>query len=243
MEEDGNKYEEEEMDSQFASDDYLLELHRQLQEMKNQRKQAEKDALLMDGRVKCLRGEEERTLKKIEVTRKKTQEKILSLQQQEEENRRKREYEERKKRELQELKERNRQMLEQKKLEQALRKEEKMRDLQEEARNHKEQRKYNEEIIKNNKLEDQTNCQTKANYIKSQQAIAEEKRKAYELEKKYQLRCEIERKIMEEEEKKEKAELKKKELEEEEIEIMKRLKTTTQTHQMRKSYILFNALI
>ena len=94
-------------------------------------------------------------------------------------------------------------------------------------------------MIKNYKLEEQTNCQTKANYIKSQQAIAEEKRKAYELEKKYQLRCEIERKIMEEEERKEKAELKKKELEEEEIEIMKRLKTTTQTHQMRKFYLIF----
>ena len=69
------------------------------------------------------------------------------------------------------------------------------------------------------------------------QQIAEEKKRAYELEKKYQLKLEMERKILEENEKKLAAEQRKKELEEEEIDIMKRLKTTTQTHQMSKLFI------
>ena len=48
----------------------------------------------------------------------------------------------------------------------------------------------------------------------------------------------MERKILEENEKKLAAEQRKKELEEEEIDIMKRLKTTTQTHQMSKLFLL-----
>ena len=48
----------------------------------------------------------------------------------------------------------------------------------------------------------------------------------------------MERKILEENQKIEIAERRKKELEEEEINIMKRLKTTTQTHQMSKIKLL-----
>ena len=221
----------------YADDDYLIELHRKFTEMKNQRKQAERDVSLLDGRVKCLRNEDDKIRKNIEVTRKKTEKKKMTIEQMDAERRMKEEHRERKEKELAELKERNKKMLEQKRLEQAMRREEKMRELQEQAQNHKEQRKNLEEIVKSNKMEDQSNCKTKADYIKSQQQIAEEKKRAYELEKKYQLKCEMERKILEENEKKLAAEQRKKELEEEEIDIMKRLKTTTQTHQMSKLFL------
>ena len=62
----------EEDANDVLDDDYLLQLHQYLQEMKKQRKQAEQDANLLDGRLRCLRDEEKKTLKKIEVTRKKT---------------------------------------------------------------------------------------------------------------------------------------------------------------------------
>ena len=63
----------EEMEGEeILDDDYLLQLHRYLQEMKKQRKEAEQDANLLDGRLRCLRDEEKKTLKKIEVTRRKT---------------------------------------------------------------------------------------------------------------------------------------------------------------------------
>ena len=85
---------DENNEEEYSDDDYLIELHRRLQEMKNQRKKAEQDAALLDGRVRCLRGEEEKTVKKMEVVRKKTQDKILMIQQQQEEIKQKMAYKE-----------------------------------------------------------------------------------------------------------------------------------------------------
>ena len=129
----------------YSNDDFLIELHRKLLEMKEQRKKAEKDVSLLDGRVKCLRNEDNKIKKNIEVTRKKTEKKKLTLEQMDEEKRMKEAHREQKERELNELKERNKKMLEAKRIEQAMRREEKMRELQEEAKNHKEQRKNLEE--------------------------------------------------------------------------------------------------
>ena len=49
---------------EVLDDDYLLQLHQYLQEMKRQRKQAEQDANLLGGRLRVLRDEEKKTLKK-----------------------------------------------------------------------------------------------------------------------------------------------------------------------------------
>ena len=75
------KQEEEngEENDQVLDDDYLLQLHQYLQEMKRQRKQAELDANLLGGRLRVLRDEEKKTLKKIEVTRKKTENKMIKI--------------------------------------------------------------------------------------------------------------------------------------------------------------------
>ena len=97
--EENNQMENEqngEEGDEILDDDYLLQLHQYLQEMKKQRKQAEQDANLLDGRLRCLRDEEKKTLKKIEVTRKKTENKMNQLQAQEEELRRKMEFRNRK---------------------------------------------------------------------------------------------------------------------------------------------------
>ena len=90
---------------EVLDDDYLLQLHQYLQEMKKQRKQAEQDANMLDGRLRCLRDEEKKTLKKIEVTRKKTENKMNQLQAQEEELRKKMEFRNRKQKELERLRE------------------------------------------------------------------------------------------------------------------------------------------
>ena len=77
----------------FEDDVYLIELHKRLTNMKKDRKKAEQDASLLDNRLKLLKGEEEKvkfifinfqTWKKIEVTKKKTHDKIVNLQKQEE---------------------------------------------------------------------------------------------------------------------------------------------------------------
>ena len=57
--------------------------------MKQQRKQAELDTNLLGGRLRALRDEQKKTLKKIEVTRKKTENKMNQLQQQEDQLRKK----------------------------------------------------------------------------------------------------------------------------------------------------------
>ena len=115
--------------------------------------------------------------------------------------------------------------------------EERRRQMEEDIRNLRETRKNNEELRKYMEVEELSNKKTQADYIKSQQIIAEEKRRAIELEKKNKIKEELERKIAEEEERIQMAEGKKQQLEQEEIEIMKKLKTTTQMHeQMVQNY-------
>ena len=80
---------EEIEDEEILDDDYLLQLHQYLQQMKKQRKEAEQNTNLLNGRLRCLRDEEKKTLKKIEVTRKKTESKMNQLQQQQEDLRKK----------------------------------------------------------------------------------------------------------------------------------------------------------
>ena len=95
--------EQNEEGEEILDDDYLIQLHKYLQEMKKQRKQAETDVNLLDGRVRCLHDEEKKTQKKIEVTRRKTENKMNALQAQEEELRCKIEFRNRNQQELKPL--------------------------------------------------------------------------------------------------------------------------------------------
>ena len=195
------------------------------------------DANLLDGRLRCLRDEEQKTLKKIEVTRKKTENKMNALQAQEEELRRKMEFRNRKQKELERLREQTKKQKENNRMAIMMKAEERRRQMEEDIRNLREQKKNNEELRKYMEVEELSNKKTQADYIKSQQIIAEEKRRAIELEKKNRIKEELERKIAEEEERIQLAEGKKQKLEQEEIEIMKKLKTTTQMHeQMVENY-------
>ena len=122
-----------------------------------------------------------------------------------------------------------------------LKQEEKKRQLEEDLRYMKEQKKNNEEMRKYLEIEDISNKKTQADYIKSQHLIAEEKRKAIVLEKKNKIKEELLKKIEEEQNRIQLAETKKQELEEKEIEVMKKIKTTTQLHeQMVENYEKLN---
>ena len=109
--------------------------------------------------------------------------------------------------------------------------------MEEDIRNLRGQKKNNEELRKYIEVKELSNKKTQADYIRSQLIIAEEKRRAINLEKIKRIKEELERKIVEEEERIQMAEGKKQQLEQEEIEIMKKLKTTTQMHeQMVQNY-------
>ena len=168
---------------------------------------------------------------KIEVTRKKTQKKKEALAAQEEEIRRKTEFRSMKDKELERKREQNKMQKENNRNAIQAKREERKKQVEEDAKMMKDQKKNNYEMKKYMEAEDTTNKKTQADYIKSQQIIAEEKRRAIELERKNQVRADLERKIQEEEERIYNANNKKQSLEEEEIVIMNKLKRTTQMHE------------
>ena len=229
MENKEEDYAEETNMDEYLDDDYLVQLHNELKRTKLQRKQAEQDTNLLDNRIKCLRNEEEKANKRNEDLHKTTQKKIVSIQQQEEDLRKKLEFRERKQRE--EKREQNIKLKENNRMAILLKQEENRKKFEDDLNNLKELKKANMEMKNYQKIEDLQNKKTQADYIKSQQIIAEEKRRAKELEKKSRVKEELERKILEEEEKIKNAEMKKLMLEEEETNIMKSLKETTQQHE------------
>ena len=136
---------EEVEQEEILDDDYLLQLHQYLQEMKKQRKEAEQNTNLLNGRLRCLRDEEKKTLKKIEVTRKKTESKMNQLQQQQEDFKRKMEFRNRREKELEMLRNKNKKQKENNRFAIMMKAEERRRQMEEDIRNLKEQKK----IMKN----------------------------------------------------------------------------------------------
>ena len=67
------------MTNELIDDEYIYQLHTQLKLMKAQRKQFEKDNLLLNGRLQCLKNEHAKTLKKIELTKKKKKHRIKKM--------------------------------------------------------------------------------------------------------------------------------------------------------------------
>ena len=88
MENKEEDYAEDTNMDEYLDDDYLVQLHNELKRTKLQRKQAEQDTNLLDNRIKCLRNEEEKANKR-NYLHKTTQKKIVSIQQQEEDLRKK----------------------------------------------------------------------------------------------------------------------------------------------------------
>ena len=55
---------------QFIDDDYLLQLHQRLAQTREQRKISENGVKILNGRVRCLKEENQKTLAKINLTSK-----------------------------------------------------------------------------------------------------------------------------------------------------------------------------
>lgn len=218
------------VNEEILDDDYLLLLHRQLQEMKLRRKQAEQEATLLDNHVKCLKGEDQKYTKRIEVTRRETQKKEESLREQEEKRRQKENFKKMKELELERKKVQTRVQKDNNRLAIMMKQEERRKKIEDDVKNLKETKKANEELKKYIEIDDISNKKTQADYIKSQHIIAEEKRRAMELEKKNRIKRELESKIEEEQNRIQIALERKNILENEEEEIIKKIQTTTQIH-------------
>ena len=227
---DGEYGEEENMD-EYLDDDYLIQLHHELKRTKLQRKQAELDTNLLDNKIRCLRKEEMKAAKLNEQMQKNTDKRIMNIQRQEEELRKKCQFKEEKEKELERKREQNKQLKDNNRMAVLAKQEEIRKKMEEDLNNLREQKKANEELKNYQKIEDLQNKKTQADYIKSQHIIAEEKRRAIELEKKNRIKQELEQKILEEENRIREAEIRKDNLEKEENEIMQSIKATTQKHE------------
>ena len=211
-------------------DNYLQELHLKLAEMKKERKEAQKNAQILDNRINMLKNEEEKRWKNIENKKKKVNEKYIYLKnvadnmKQLENAKLKKEKEiEEKKQNNQKLKNEIKNGIEQKKIE-------KQNQINEDAKLLKLQRQYNEQLIEFLNNEKIINNKSKCAIIKSQHSIEKEKKKLLERERKTKLKEKLEKQLLEEYRLKEEADQKKNKAEKEETEVLKRLQNTTQIH-------------
>jgi hypothetical protein len=221
----------EENQDELLDDDYLLQLHRDLLRMKEERRRAEKDAALMDNRVRCLKSEKEKTDKKIAVIRRKHENRVNAQQQLQDKKMQKEQFRLQKELEIEQRKEELNKQRQEKLIENEQKQMKLQNKMNEDLKNRKEEKKNNTELRRYLDEEDRSNKVTQANYIKNQHILAEEKRRAAELEKKNKIKLELINKITEEEERIQLAGMRKRQLEEEESEIIAKLKTTTRMHE------------
>ena len=104
---------------------------------------------------------------------------------------------------------------------------EKQRQINEEAKLLKLKKQYNQQLLAYLNAEQINNNKSKCECIKSQHSIEKERKMILAQERKRKLREELEKKLLEEYRLKEEAEEKKSKSEQEEIELVKRLKTNT----------------
>ena len=204
---------------QFIDDDYLLHLHQRLVQTKELRKISENGVKILNGRVRCLKDENQKTLNKIYKTSKKVNEKLLNIERKKSQSKEKMERIKRLENELNLLKNKNmnqkidrdnglinsrKKLLSENKIKGRISKKEK-----DEICNIKLMNELNEKNLKKNKIE----------VIRSQAAQKIQKRRMTEIEKKEGIIKDLEQKINYEINKK-------KELEEE---INKMLKEESET--------------
>ena len=204
---------------QFIDDDYLLHLHQRLVQTKELRKISENGVKILNGRVRCLKDENQKTLNKIYKTSKKVNEKLLNIERKKSQSKEKMERIKRLENELNLLKNKNmnqkidrdnglinsrKKVLSENKIKGRISKKEK-----DEICNIKIMNELNEKNLKKNKIE----------VIRSQAAQKIQKKRMTEIEKKEGIIKDLEQKINYEINKK-------KELEEE---INKMLKEESET--------------
>ena len=220
---------------------YMEELYLRLTQMKQERKKAEDNAKLLDNRLNLLKSEEIKTLKKIEITKQKANEKYQNLQFLAKNRNIKNEAKIKKEKDLKLKKEQNKLMTNTIKNNTAMNKAKFKKQIEDEAKLLKIQKIYNKQLINFINEEKLNENKAKYNNIKNEKNCFEEKKRMKNLEKKKKLREELEKKLIEEYKLKEDAENKKFRAEQQEIEIIKKIQNTTKLQQdIKKEYEKMN---
>ena len=179
----------------LSNDDYLLELHKKLEEKRKIRRISEQGVKLLNGRVRCLKDENKKTLAKIDLTRKKTQEKVLALEYNKSRSKEKNEYLQKKEDNLKLLKQKNRH---QKLLTQSNilnNKENLILQNQLKGQQSKAQKIDNENAKRENELNAQIFKKNKIEVIRTQFKLGSQKRQILDIKKKEKLIKDLEKKI------------------------------------------------
>ena len=156
---------------------YMQELYLRLAQMKQERKEAEANAKLLDNRLNLLKSEEKKAWKKIENTKIKANNKLQYLLNVVENNKTKVEAKKKKEKEILEKKEQNKKMNEKIKNNTAEKKEKLKKQIEEEAKLLKIQKIYNKQLINFLNEEKINENKSKCATIKSQKNFNEEKKK------------------------------------------------------------------
>lgn len=215
-------------------DPYLIELHKRFVEAMKERKLIEDQSSQLVNRLKFLKAEEEKSLKEVESIKYKYRKKYSSMQQIENELKLRLEMKNMKEEEIEKQKQFNKNM----KLEITKNMKEKrdahIKELISEMIKLREAKKTNEDLLRHIKIEEQNTNKNKYEFIKNQKILSDEKKRAKQIERKNKTRENLEKKISDEQNRKESLEEKIKEMGEEEIEVLKRIKTTTKVHEVCK---------
>ena len=186
----------------LSDDDYILELHKKLAQKREIRKISEQGVKILNGRVRCLKDENKKTLAKIDFTRKKTKEKVLVLEYNKSRSKEKKEYLQKKEDDLKLLQQKNKhqKLLTQNNLLNT--RENLILQNQIKGQISKAEKVDNENIKKTNELNSKILKKNKIEVIRSQSKLGSQKKKILDIEKKEQLIKDLEKKINIEQQKK-----------------------------------------
>ena len=179
----------------LSDDDYILELHKRLAEKREVRKISEQSVQILNGRVRCLKDENKKTLAKIDLTRKKTKEKELVLEYNKSRSKEKKEFLQKKEDNLKLQKQKNRyqKLVTQTNL--LNNRENLILQNQKKGQQSKAQKIDNENIKKENELNTQIFKKNKIEVIRSQSKLSNQRKKMVDIEKKEKIIKDLEKKI------------------------------------------------
>ena len=179
----------------LSDDDYILELHKRLAEKREVRKISEQGVQILNGRVRCLKDENKKTLAKIDLTRKKTKEKELVLEYNKSRSKEKKEFLQKKEDNLKLQKQKNRyqKLVTQTNL--LNNRENLILQNQKKGQQSKAQKIDNENIKKENELNAKNFKKNKIEVIRSQSKLSNQRKKMVDIEKKENIIKDLEKKI------------------------------------------------
>jgi hypothetical protein len=186
----------------LTDDDYILELHKKLAQKREIRKISEQGVKILNGRVRCLKDENKKTLAKIDLTRKKTKEKVLVLEYNKSRSKEKKDYLQKKEDELKIQKQKNKhqKLITQTNL--LNNRENLILQNQIKGQKSKAEKVDNENIKKENELNAKIIKKNKIEVIRNQSILTNQRKKILDIEKKEKLIKDLEKKINIEQQKK-----------------------------------------